>query len=771
MKRSATDLARLAACGIVACLAQSTLAQTCWLTATPSDPSFIDTGWEYVLDDDFDGSPDPSPTSGCNNTTGGPRWMGDKTLAIGSHTFVGQVGVYDGPDGGTYRDLDWIKFNLDQPGYINIDLSMSKDGVPFDSTYDPPQQSILFIAYGQTEEMTDICDTAAFVYGEALFEACPQVVSFFLPNGNEDFAFPMPAGEHLLVVTTPSWADQYRPEPGGHGIDWVMNVTVTGLENPSCGTAWESCVTVNADPGCSDMKCCETVCGYRPSCCSSSWDQSCVDDGVTRCGNFIYACEVIAGAPENDCAYNAMSLDPTIFPLNVPFDGLNATTDGPNDVGTLTGLCSSSTVKDMWFNVGPLAYSGELSANMCDLGNTGDAVLSMFDLGVDEFGNPIQSLTEENGYLLRTMYTACRDDVCDDNADNEVDLGGPAGMTLIGVTEGHYYLVRIGTFLDRGQDPADPAVLGLVGSVNFTFRSIMYSNGAQEAMAKSDGTFVNLGWISGYSSAANPKRWIMVPFTTEAEASVNGLDFAAFSSDTDMADQYEFKVLSRDSMASDHGLFGRPFGDGEFNEAAVLASGVGPWSSADFADIGDRYNQRFFVDLPAGTEFALPPGDYYMSIYGSSSTGANEYLAWLSYARGGFSQILTTLDNTGTNPIGPTLVGNAFGWRGVGSTPSFIAYQIYDADGVTPTYMPRSDLGPTPDDPGLTFQATFSIKGALASSCFGDIDGSGSVDSGDVALALLDFGPCPGCSADLDQTGEVDFGDIALVLLSAGPCF
>lgn len=55
-------------------------------------------------------------------------------------------------------------------------------------------------------------------------------------------------------------------------------------------------------------------------------------------------------------------------------------------------------------------------------------------------------------------------------------------------------------------------------------------------------------------------------------------------------------------------------------------------------------------------------------------------------------------------------------------------------------------------------------------ACFGDLDGSGDVGSGDVALLLLDYGPCPGCFADLDGSGNVDFGDVALVLLSTGPC-
>ena len=54
--------------------------------------------------------------------------------------------------------------------------------------------------------------------------------------------------------------------------------------------------------------------------------------------------------------------------------------------------------------------------------------------------------------------------------------------------------------------------------------------------------------------------------------------------------------------------------------------------------------------------------------------------------------------------------------------------------------------------------------------CFGDLDGSGTVDGGDVAFCLLDFGPCAQCPSDLDGSGDVDFGDIALLLLSTGPC-
>ena len=54
--------------------------------------------------------------------------------------------------------------------------------------------------------------------------------------------------------------------------------------------------------------------------------------------------------------------------------------------------------------------------------------------------------------------------------------------------------------------------------------------------------------------------------------------------------------------------------------------------------------------------------------------------------------------------------------------------------------------------------------------CFGDLDGSGEVDSGDVGIVLVGSGPCGGCPTDLDGSGEVDSGDVGLVLLSSGPC-
>ncbi|NCW28252.1 MAG: hypothetical protein EBV83_08190, partial [Verrucomicrobia bacterium] len=51
----------------------------------------------------------------------------------------------------------------------------------------------------------------------------------------------------------------------------------------------------------------------------------------------------------------------------------------------------------------------------------------------------------------------------------------------------------------------------------------------------------------------------------------------------------------------------------------------------------------------------------------------------------------------------------------------------------------------------------------------GDLDLNGIVDPADLALLLLDFGPCPECPTDFDASGTVDNADIALLLLNFGP--
>jgi hypothetical protein len=55
--------------------------------------------------------------------------------------------------------------------------------------------------------------------------------------------------------------------------------------------------------------------------------------------------------------------------------------------------------------------------------------------------------------------------------------------------------------------------------------------------------------------------------------------------------------------------------------------------------------------------------------------------------------------------------------------------------------------------------------------CPGDLDGGGSVDTGDLSLLLMSFGAAmPGDPADLDASGQIDTADLSLMLLSFGDC-
>ena len=92
-----------------------------------------------------------------------------------------------------------------------------------------------------------------------------------------------------------------------------------------------------------------------------------------------------------------------------------------------------------------------------------------------------------------------------------------------------------------------------------------------------------------------------------------------------------------------------------------------------------------------------------------------------------------------------------------------------DDTGVFSTFGKANTWAVCPDD-GVVHTQDFTGVPACVVACFGDLDGDNTVGSGDVAFALLDYGPCHSCPSDLDGTGDVDFGDIALILLSAGPC-
>ena len=82
------------------------------------------------------------------------------------------------------------------------------------------------------------------------------------------------------------------------------------------------------------------------------------------------------------------------------------------------------------------------------------------------------------------------------------------------------------------------------------------------------------------------------------------------------------------------------------------------------------------------------------------------------------------------------------------------------------------EIAPWVDMNGNAIPDECEGDGTPQPGCPGDLDRSGSVDSGDIALLLLEMNTpaAPGDPLDVDQSGVVDAGDVSLMLLLFGPC-
>ncbi|MFK7960676.1 MAG: hypothetical protein AB8G96_09120 [Phycisphaerales bacterium] len=83
--------------------------------------------------------------------------------------------------------------------------------------------------------------------------------------------------------------------------------------------------------------------------------------------------------------------------------------------------------------------------------------------------------------------------------------------------------------------------------------------------------------------------------------------------------------------------------------------------------------------------------------------------------------------------------------------------------------MGEIELGMFRTGPVMSMNAAAMVP-AEAVTCAADIDGSGTVEFGDLLEIISAFGPCVGCPADLDGNGEVDTVDLLTVLAAWGDC-
>ena len=213
---------------------------------------------------------------------------------------------------------------------------------------------------------------------------------------------------------------------------------------PQCTASAGECDVAHAGGGCNIITCCEQVCGLIPSCCDTTWDQTCADLAIPTCGLYVYNC-TNPGTPSNNCAISPAVL--SSLPATVAYDTTAATTDGPPEIGCGSGNNDLPIHKDVWYRF-QAPTAGTLIASNCGTSTFGgsgnfDSKIAAYNLGTNLAGFDPQ--------LLPEMYIGCNEDCSDPIFTSE--------LTVNGIVAGNYYLVRLGGY--EGQSGVGNLFIGI----------------------------------------------------------------------------------------------------------------------------------------------------------------------------------------------------------------------------------------------------------------------------------------------------------------------
>jgi hypothetical protein len=637
------------------------------------------------------GAVTPDANGGCN-VTGSP-FQDLGSFAVGAvFNVTGTIGSFDpaNPASGTNktsRDLDWYKITLTSDSEVRVTLNRDDGGTV-----------VLFVGNPAT------CPAAPF-FGQELPSFSEQV--FFLE-----------AGEYYIIATTP-----FEPTPTGPYVHSCSPYSLDVIVNPgdsACAASTDSCVTVHAAPGCDDWSCCNAVCAVDPTCCSSGWDASCVNDGaVGICGFFIFNCP--SGGPVNDCLTS-----PQIATVGstVNFNTATANTDGP---GTIVTGAASLMGKDVWYVVQAPA-NGQLTISGC-AGTAFDQVIEIYGLGTNPVPDPD---------LIASQFIGQVDDTCG-------TVAGPATLTLIDAVGGEYYLIRVGGFDDDGIPGTQNDVANGPGAIEISFDGVVYTTGAQKFVNDATGAGVNLGLSSGSLSAAQPRRWLARPFNVPTPSSggnaweVTSLIAKGFTAVGATNTNLHYIIWERTG-------FLKP------NDGDQIVSGSVPFPAPFDDGLDAAANASHQIDLEPPV--VLEPGDYYITFYASNptdfaaggTTPAN--FPWFIYAPGAI-----VIKDPAQNG------GNVFTWRSANfPTPGFI---IATVAGFTVQ---------SGDNPDWLLNNAFTVLGnptTVASACVGDLNNDGNVGAADLGILLGAWG---GPGGDLNNDGATGAADLGILLGAWGAC-
>lgn len=633
----------------------------------------------------------PDANGGCNVSPNVFSNVGN-LAAGGSLSVVGQFGTYDtnnDPSNTESRDLDWLLVTTTTGGKLRLSLTARNNA--------GAQQPATVIFVAPNVDPAAPCP--------ATFDIAIQ--STACPHQQEIYVGP---GTHMIVVSTPF--DTAGAAPTNLCGPYRLDLALDPLQNPECGSSSASCITPHAGGGCENIGCCEQVCGFNPFCCLTAWDADCVSLAVDQCGLFLYNCQPPAGAPSNDCATNPRVV--TVGQTGILVTNTGAGTDGP---GPAVGLCDSPIGKDLWYRI-QAPGNGALTVSMCASTTIGDSVMEIYGLGT----NP--NMDAARAQTLPDLFIGCVDDTCG-------TTGGTEALTLIDAVEGEYYLIRIGGFYDSAAGGADTAAT-FTHSLDISFERVVYTTGPQLAILN-NGTATNLGLSSGCIAATSQQRWLAMPWTAPAFSgspswNITKITAKGFVPAGNVNETLNWIVWARNGSV-------RPV-DGDQRASGFVAFPTGYDNPAD-----DSANSSHDIE----TDFDLPPGDYYLTVYGGNTAcgTVTANFAWFIMAPGGIDLV---------DAQGP------YCWRSAN----------FPSPGFVRTTLPAQYTVPAGASPNDLYNCAFDIFGnPNEGACPGDFNSDQQVSGPDLTVLLAGWGSAAG---DINGDGTTNGIDLTALLAAWGPC-
>ena len=607
---------------------------------------------------------------------------------------------------------------------------------------------------------------------------------------------------------------QFRAEETarpGHWARLIASLLTICCTLPALAQAPGPCNRVGPGAGCIDITCANDVCQFIPSCCEQVWDQQCVDMADQRCSGCqvnLQDCRMpheLGGCGDSTCCGTVCAIDP--YCCEVAWDGAcviyasNCASPPPLPCGDPaagnckqvhgTASCNDATCCELVCGSAGTAYCCQqswdalcvqLAQSLC----ASDCVGPAPNGSLDE-NEPC--LQDQNDPGIRVSGKSGSPQVINGasaTVQGELHSNGTAASTDVDV-----YSVDL-RFADTDQDGLVKLRLSLHCGVN-AFAAVVAPGTMAPGLAAAPLQLNTLACeVKQGSACLAPAIWwiVVAPGTTNAISDAAlGCGSPRHKYRLTMSIDARCGTLcgaSTDSCFTPHS--GISCSDAsccvQVCAALPLCCDTG-WDSvcvqmaADLCVLPPSPNDRCADALPAVV------GSQPFSLFGAGIEATTEFGCSISAT--------------------PTTSDVWFGWRpdtaglytvsvcgvdfdsrlGVyrGTCAGFTSIACSDNSSACDPYVSGSQalanvvcgqdyLIRIAAAGGQTGAGTLRITPALlgAACCPADLDGSRLVDFGDVALALIDFGPCGQCNADLDGTGAVDFGDVALMLLESGPC-